>query len=376
MATTREPKPVKQLRELLQEQQEPFILRKSFNAGSSFPRCHGNSRKSLKRSFSLCLKSSKIGIPHCPKVLRSIYNQVISFNERLRIKTSNHRDGNGDVTENKDRNTQEAGELDSFSSASTSTVFNSCSGSDADADAEESSISQQKDHISFTANTSQSFRLCNNEAVTDRKLQRQCIEDSKQHSPVSVLEEVASHRGYPLHNNEPEYFSTVREKNPTKTCAHSPKKVTEDSILSASLWKILFHSATEKSTLPGVSEIQELVHYNLSSQHLKSKSALQQTRQLLFDCVKEIVENQGRKEKQQGEYLEAEELGKLIGEKIKLWGKQSGEESTFGEQMEMEFRESAQEWSGYKAQRRKIGSIIGDAILEEISSEIVMDMVA
>ncbi|KAF2324234.1 hypothetical protein GH714_010965 [Hevea brasiliensis] len=160
---------------------------------------------------------------------------------------------------------------------------------------------------------------CDRKAVTDRKLQRQCIEDSKQHSPVSVLEEVASHR------DEPEYFSTVREKNPTKTCAHSPKKVTEDSILSASLWKILFHSATEKSTLPGVSEIQELVHYNLSSQHLKSKSALQQTRQLLFDCVKEIVENQGRKEKQQGEYLEAEELGKLIGEKIKLWGKQSGE---------------------------------------------------
>ncbi|KAF2309610.1 hypothetical protein GH714_004270 [Hevea brasiliensis] len=167
--TATDPKiPVKQLRELLQEQQEPFILelclvergylRNSFNAGSSssFPCCHGNSRKSLKSSFSFGLKRTKKGITYCPKVLRSAYNQVISFNERLRTKVSNHRDGDVDVTEKKDRNKQEAVEIDRFSSASSSTVFNSCCGSDA----EETSTSQQKDHISFTTNTSQSFKLC------------------------------------------------------------------------------------------------------------------------------------------------------------------------------------------------------------------------
>lgn len=157
----------KQLRELLQEEQEPFILelylvergylRKSFNGGSSFPRCHGDSRKSVKRSFSSGLKRSKMGVPQFPKALRSVYDQVISINERLRIKTCNHGDGNVDVTKNKDRQNQEAVEFERFSSASSSTVFNSCCGSDA----EETSTSQLKDHISFTANTSQSLKLCN-----------------------------------------------------------------------------------------------------------------------------------------------------------------------------------------------------------------------
>ncbi|KAJ9166367.1 hypothetical protein P3X46_021137 [Hevea brasiliensis] len=381
--TATDPKiPVKQLRELLQEQQEPFILelclvergylRNSFNAGSSssFPCCHGNSRKSLKSSFSFGLKRTKKGITYCPKVLRSAYNQVISFNERLRTKVSNHRDGDVDVTEKKDRNKQEAVEIDRFSSASSSTVFNSCCGSDA----EETSTSQQKDHISFTTNTSQSFKRCKlieQEAVTDRKLQWQCIEESRQLSPVSVLEEVASHT---------ECFCTLKEKNTSKTCVLSSKKVTEDSILSASLWKIFFHSATEKPTLPGVSEIQELVQSNLSSHHLKSRSCLQQTKQLLFDCVREIVENQGRKEKekqqqQQREYLASEELGKLIGEKIKFYGKQYGEESTLRELLELEFQDSAHEWRGYEPQRRDIGFQIGDAILEEISSEMIKDMI-
>lgn len=165
MATAREPKPVKKLGELLQEQQEPFVLklflvekgylRKSFNGGSSFPFCHGNSRKSLKSSFNLGLKSSKKGISHCPKILRNVYNQVMSFNQRLRIKTSNHRDENVDDAENKEN--RGGGELERFSSASSSTVFNSCS----ESDAEETSTSQQKDHISFTTNTPESFRLCN-----------------------------------------------------------------------------------------------------------------------------------------------------------------------------------------------------------------------
>ncbi|XP_021613653.1 uncharacterized protein LOC110615818 isoform X3 [Manihot esculenta] len=367
MATAREPKPVKKLGELLQEQQEPFVLklflvergylRKSFNGGSSFPCCHGNSRKSLKSSFNLGLKSSKKGISHCPKILRNVYNQVMSFNQRLRIKTSNHRDENVDDAENKEN--RGGGELERFSSASSSTVFNSCS----ESDAEETSTSQQKDHISFTTNTPESFRLCNlieNEAVTDRKLPWKCIEESRQLRPVSVLEEVASHR---------ECFNTVKEKNPSR-------KVTEDSILSASLWKILFHSVTEKPTFPGISEIQELVQ----SQQLKSKSTLQQTRQLLFDCIREIVEKQRRKQKEkqqqeQRKYLASEELGKLVEEKIKLWGKQSGEESTLNEQLDLEFRDSAQEWNGYEPQRRNIGCEIGDAILEEISSEIVVEMI-
>ena len=99
----------------------------------------------------------------------------------------------------------------------------------------------------------------------------------------------------------------------------------------------------------------------------------------MFDCVREMVENQGRKEKphqQQRKYLASEELGKhIIEDKIKCWGKQSAGESNLAELVESELMDSAQEWSDFKPQRRKIGFEIGNAIFEEIRTEIVMDMI-
>lgn len=153
------------------------------------------------------------------------------------------------------------------------------------------------------------------------------------------------------------------------------KKVTEDSILSASLWKILFQSAREKPAIP---EIQELVHSNISGSNLKSKKVLQQTRQLLFDCVREIVETQQRKKRQQQqkrEYLAREDFGKLIEEKIGCWGKKYGEELNLAVLLELDFRNSAEAWISYKPYRRRIGCEIGDAILEELMNQIVIDMV-
>ncbi|KAJ6872005.1 hypothetical protein NC651_031181 [Populus alba x Populus x berolinensis] len=58
---------------------------------------------------------------------------------------------------------------------------------------EETSTSSQKD-ILFTTNTSQLPNLHNpQEATADRKLQQQCIEESRQISPASVLERIPSH---------------------------------------------------------------------------------------------------------------------------------------------------------------------------------------
>ncbi|KDP41587.1 hypothetical protein JCGZ_15994 [Jatropha curcas] len=370
----REPKPVK-LKELLQEQQEPFIFdlyllekgyfRKSFNPTSGFTCCNGNPRKSLKRSVSFGLNpSNKKGITQCSKVFTAVYNQVISLNGRFRIKGSSRRNGNVNVEENKDRyNNQEAAEFDRFSSASSSTVFNSCSGSDA----EENSTSQQKTQILFTPNDQRLCNLIREEAVTDRKHPWQCIVESRQFSPVSVLEEVSS-----LHYNKTGYFSAVKENNSSKTRALLPKEVTEDTILSASLWKILINSEAEKANIPQVPETQELAQSDISSKSLKPKTVIQlkQTKQLLFDCVREIVETQGRKEKQR-QLLASEQIGKLIGEKVKLWGKQS----KLAQLLEIEFLDSTQDWSCYEKQRWEMGFEIGDAIFEDMKSEIVTDMI-
>jgi len=102
MAIT-ETKPVKQLRELLQEQQEPFILniyllergysRKSSDSESSSRFCHVNSRKSQKRSVGRGLNISKRVNPQGSKVLRAVLKQVISIKQMLRINSSDHRGG-------------------------------------------------------------------------------------------------------------------------------------------------------------------------------------------------------------------------------------------------------------------------------------------
>ncbi|XP_065847063.1 uncharacterized protein [Euphorbia lathyris] len=304
----------KQLKQLLQEKQEPFVLE-----------LYLLEKGYLRNTFnSIDLKRTQKDIPKCSKLLRAVYNQLISLNDRLKIKTSNPRD----VAE-----TPDLGRLSS----------------------QETSTSQQR---------KMTIRVT--EVVTDRKLPCQWLDESRQLSPVSVLEEVVSNRDSPspAPNNGRRKLSSIKQK-----------KVTEDSILSASLWKILYQSGRQKSTLPGgPAEIQELVH---SEGNSKSEKDLQQTRQLLFDCVREIVETQENKrqqQQQQTQYLATQEFGKLIEEKIKCWGKQHGEESRLACLFELEFRNSAHEWIGYKPHARKIGRDTGDAILDEIMNEIVMDM--
>ncbi|KAB5526578.1 hypothetical protein DKX38_020425 [Salix brachista] len=408
MAIT-ETKPLKQLRELLHEQQEPFTLnshllergysRKSSNSESTC--CfHGNSSMSLKRSVRCGLNTIKKP-PHS-RVLSAVLNQAISIKRRLRINGSNHNDEKINVSE-KSRNDQQVPELDRFSSASSATVFNSFS----ESEVEEMSASSQND-ILLATNTSQLLNLHNPQEVSaDRKLQQQCIEESRQLSPASVLERIPSHGNFPIHSNKTEDSSTAEEESASKTRVRLPVKFTEDCILSASLWEVLFYPPNEKPVCGEATETQEFVQSYFSPQYLKSKMVLQQTKQLLFDYVKEIVETQEREGKLQchhQQFLGPEELGKVIGEKIKSWDKQSGNESNLIKLLNLDLPSSEQGWSNYKPdrrdkglavedtvldlldseqdwkehepQRRETGSEIGDIILEELVNDIVRNMIS
>lgn len=113
------------------------------------------------------------------------------------------------------------------------------------------------------------------------------------------------------------------------------------------------------------------------SQHTKVKWALQQTKQLLFDCVKEIVETQRLKNRRQRQFREAmgaEAIGKILCENILAWSRQCVHVNYSNQLLDIDIPDSVEEWNDFE-QRKGIGMEIADCILEDISSEIVMDMI-
>lgn len=99
---------------------------------------------------------------------------------------------------------------------------------------------------------------------------------------------------------------------------------------------------------------------------------LQQTKQILFDYVKEIVETKGRERKQRcnhKQFFRSEELGSIIGEKTRPWDKQSGNESNMTKLLGLDVLNSEQELSNYKSERKDNGLEIGDAVFVLLDSE-------
>lgn len=310
MASTTAPKTVKKLGQFLEEQQEPFILEIYLSErGCITKKKNLNSGKFLKRSTSLT--NSIKGVTIYSKLLKAAYNKFVPIKYCPKIKNNN--DG------------QEVAEANQFSSASsTTTEFNSCSQSD---------VQLQKDDMSFQAHACQSAE---NEAASVLH------EESEQIGPISELQ----------------------EENQSKSSITLAKNITEDSLLSASLWNL-----------------EELVWSKPNSKVFKSKKILKQTKQLLFDCVREVLktnDENGKDRRQQScrEFMGPELLGKLMSEKLKAWEKQSGDELNITRLLDFDFQDSVQEWSDFKQQMRDIAFKIGDAILEDIRDQMVTDLVS
>ncbi|TYI97371.1 hypothetical protein E1A91_D01G139600v1 [Gossypium mustelinum] len=232
----------RQLGELLQQQQEPFILeiylseRGSLRNNKSIG-CHGNSGKFLR--------INKKGIPNFPKLLK-----VVVCNKLFAIKGSKAKNS-----------------ADTFSTASNTTVYNSCS----DTDIDEPPM----------------LKLYNER---EKKLQCGCMEDSPQ-------------------------FYMTRQKS---------LFLSKLIILSASVWNLLVQSK------PGLRELAEADGSN-SSPFSISKRVLQPTNKVpLLRSRRELLELDGM--------------------------------------------DSTKEWNVYEEQK-EIGLAIGDAIAEEITTQVVMDMI-
>ncbi|KAK6939744.1 protein of unknown function DUF4378, partial [Dillenia turbinata] len=362
------------LGELLQEKQEPFVL-DVFLLERAYMTKSLNSSACLKRSASCSLDSRKKGLLSCSKKLRSMLTKLVSKGERSRTKNSNFSGGEQLTVANKTSpSSQEGREFGKFSSASNSTEFNSC----CESEIEETST-LPKDCNSSSQDT-QTCKIEEHQAVADRELDRNCMEEgSKQHSPVSVLEEIASCESSPLQNKTHQYTGRRQQENASTSSSSFPKKITEDSIFSASLWQLIFHSSVEKPCCIGLMQLQELLGYDSSAQYFTSKRMLPQTKQLLFDCVREVMENHQRKKRQhrqKGEYLGSEELGMLICNNIRAWAKQSGDETNIDHLLNLDFSATAEEWNDFEPHLLEVGINIGDAILEEIKNEAALDMIS
>lgn len=155
-------------------------------------------------------------------------------------------------------------------------------------------------------------------------------------------------------------MKTGKQSQDNRLCKGIPlkKKVTEDSILSATLWELLLYSAaTEKTSSIGTAELQELVTSNPASQLLISKRVIHQTKQLLFDCVREVVEAHSKR----GRHLGSEEA--------------TVEEANLLNLLNSDFLDSVAEWRDLKQQKQLIGTEIGEIVLKEIINEVVTQLI-
>ncbi|GFZ10140.1 hypothetical protein Acr_21g0007390 [Actinidia rufa] len=306
----------KQLGELLQEQQEPFnleiyLLERGYlknvnpNIGS---RCYSSISSSfLKSSAGLGLSRRRKVIPNCSKIVKAVFNKLVSVSSNQKLKNSASGKGNSSVWD------QDKAESDRFSSAGSTSVFHSCSESDAE------------DGVSATA-----------DSCLDSKL---AIFYEKKRSLQIEIDETGQRNAK-----------------------------TRDSIHAVSFSQFIFQTS-----------VDEPKGSDPSSQYVIDKRALQQSNQLLFDCVRGLVETGGWKNGKRQQLVEfpgAEELVKLLYEDIRTWSKLSGNETNPTHMLNSDFVASVGEWSDFETQTREISAEIGDAILEDISKDIVVDMIA
>lgn len=320
----------KQLGQFLQEQQEPFTLQiyllergqfknKHLISDRDFRGCSANSSTYLflKRSASCGAKKRRKQILNCSKIVKSMFNKLVTYRDSQKIKNlANDQEHNNSTSKNSNVIANDE-KISSISSRSN--VFNSCYDS---SDADDNFLHEK-----------QVFE-------ERRKSRVEFLEQSKQLSPVSVLEETES--------SDDDDSPHVKKQE----CVKAKKQ--------------------EEFSSPSVSNSGET---SPESQYIKNKKAIQESRQLLFDCVKEVVENQKCKEEEFQRILGAEQLWELLLQNIWLWSQQSINETNIKQLMISHMLSSFEESSGFEG-KSEIGKVIGDLIFVDISNEIVLDMLS
>ncbi|KAK4428710.1 hypothetical protein Salat_1170800 [Sesamum alatum] len=314
----------KLLADFLQEQQEPFALEVYLLERGYYFRA--TALNNAKRS-ACCgpKKRRQADVSNCSVFVRALLGRLLLHNNH-KIKNRGRRHRKGIPTDNHGG----AEEVEDDTNLS-----DSCS------ESEEEDIGRRRPPENGNL-------FSEEEADADNETKWRSIEHRDNHlSPVSVLEETES--------DEEDYNSKTTFQGECSTSV-SEYKSNQPA------------AATE--------ELEELVGSNSYDQYIINKRALQQTKQLVVDCVREVIEKHRRRDpkklrEQLKKILGADELWKLVCESVWEWSQNPVDETNVVHLLRCDLLGSAEEWSSdSEQQKEEISMEIGDAILEGIINEI------
>ncbi|KAK7840938.1 hypothetical protein CFP56_016092 [Quercus suber] len=339
------PAPAKQLREHLQDQQEPFTMAsylserrytKSLNSNNQSV----DSTKNQTRSHHFNINKGRKRILFTTKSLASImYKLTPTKNgEELSNCTRSNKDDDISETIRKTWRIEKTNWIFSIKCLNAYRSNNS--------NVKEHSLHSKRHPVFTHASTSVTFNIENLKVKTaaDAKFHWMSMEGDMQLSTASLLTEALSNKGSD--------FITNKEA-PSRNTSIPNKRDAGDFMLSASLW--------------------EGINWTCS-QYRRNKRLLQQRKQLLLHPMKEAEETQGRKgerHKYTDDISELEDMEEIIYKQICSLGKPSGYFMNITHLMNFDLSSTSEEWSNFQQLKRKIGMEIGDAIMGEIVEEII-----
>ncbi|KAF1865514.1 hypothetical protein Lal_00004890 [Lupinus albus] len=346
----------KRLAEFLKEQQEPFtlevyLLERGYSKKWN-PKSKVDSHKSIQRSVSSYSHRKIKSLSPIFKVLSAL-GRKISCHNKSSIVNKDSKNIREHVCISNDYEAcsidLKVVETERFSCSTSSTVFLSCS----DIDEDETSLSTHKDKPQFSPDNCRASTLCNIEVQSQQGNHHQiCIEDRTLNHDVCGKEKRIHSCGVVV-----------------------PRKITEESLLSSALWSLLTHSAKRENYSM---DLRENLGPNVSK-ILKSKRVLHKTKQLLFDCVREITITLPRKDYGQPgnkKFMGPEELGNIIWQRTKEWSQKGAEDETnLTHLLTLDYLNSINEWIKFEQHVKDVSVEIADAILEYVNDEIVSDMI-
>ncbi|KAF3783835.1 hypothetical protein EJ110_NYTH31578 [Nymphaea thermarum] len=353
----------RRLCDLLEEQQEPFML-------DIYLLEHGYSLKRWdfdmvdSRCWSLQKPAGKEHLKKRRGSQSAIVPRIFKFLVgKLLLPGRAHGAGSFNSRDN-----HSVRQFDGSSSSGTSTPSDQFFSSEA-----EESLSAKDSSVSSSSESMKPLQLSD---VKD-----EVAGESKQLSPVSVLETSTSEP------SSPSRYGKRDQPNLNRTNYKLLNRVAEESVFFWSMWETLINIIEEKHGF-GESELQHIFLGQVSSSQSANTELvlLHQRRQLLFDYVREVVEcitRKGRALSSWGAlqpctfqlYPGPEQLAKVICRQIFSWSKTAGNRRNTGKLVEADFSRERDEWIHFKSEVYEVGSQIEAAILREIIDEIASDLI-
>ncbi|XVE93534.1 hypothetical protein REPUB_Repub01dG0202800 [Reevesia pubescens] len=348
----------KQLKEHLQEQQEPFTLNIFLSEREYLAKCCSNGRngccqinlfKNLKRPRSYNLINTKM-VSLSARVVKSILYKLVSAND----------DSQGELS-----CCSNEAQQDEFQTSNGFTEVKgliTTIGASPSCNVEEGFLPSKYEQPGSSSATSQASNLGHVEPektlFTDKTCQRKCTQD-KQLNLMSMLNKLSSDKVH--------HIITRQETPSSRNCTLTEN--TKGNFMFATFpWKLLGKSLMERYTLIGFKEGKGIIE-PYSPQCPKNQELVNQRKPLFNLPEKSIKNNDKINVRNKYNYIHwfigVEKLGNMIRAKpIYSCTKNSTDSS-------MDFSDTLEEWNYTHKLQRKVCYELGDIIMDEIVEEII-----